>query len=131
MQDYGYIKHAMMLLTGIDEETGLAKVHPDNFLTKEQIKAVQDLVTFVKMYIKFAENSESDLGLTVKPVGVSELLDILKLPTKLGLIDKDDWVNNCRLFVATDHGDLHEAYNIVLCPPNFPTDNTYHLCVYG
>lgn len=125
MEDYGYIKHAIMLLSGIDEETGLPKVHPDNFLTNEQIKAVQDLITFVKMQCKFMENPESDLGLTMKPISVANILDILNLSIKT------EWVNNCRLFVTTDHGDPREAYCATLCTPNFPTNTTYRLYISG
>lgn len=97
MQDYGYIKHAMMLLTGIDEETGLAKVHPDNFLTKEQIKAVQDLVTFVKTQVNFIESSESDLGLVHKPINLRTMLNSLYLK-----VPENSWFNSCNVYLRID-----------------------------
>lgn len=97
MEDYGYIKHAIMLLSGIDEETGLARVHPDNFLTNEQIKAVQDLVTFVKMYVDFTESSESDLGLVHKPIDVGRLLSTVHVA-----IPTDSWLRKCNTYLRID-----------------------------
>ena len=97
MEDYGYIKHAIMLLSGIDEETGLPKVHPDNFLTNEQIKAVQDLVTFVNVYVDFAESSESDLGLVHKPIDVGRLLSAVHIA-----IPTDSWLRKCNVHSRID-----------------------------
>lgn len=108
MRDFGYIEHAITLLSGVDEETGLAKVHPDNFLTNEQIKAVQDLVTFVKMYIDFAESPRSDLGLVRKPITMAELLKEVKLT-----VPTDSWFHNCLVNLRIDD-KVYPAHTVTL-----------------
>ena len=73
------LQHSIDLLSGMDEELEIPKVSQDNFLTREQVEAVSQLVTFVKYYIKASENPDSVFGLESLALTLDKVLDPIRL----------------------------------------------------
>ena len=73
------LQHSIDLLSGMDEELEIPKVSQDNFLTRDQVEAVSQLVTFVKYYIKASENPDSVFGLESLALTLDKVLDPIRL----------------------------------------------------